>query len=100
MANLKSEFETKCPCCQATLVIDSSLKRVVRHVEPPSGARPELDHAQRILDDEAKRRESLFEQSWANEKSRSDALDRRFKEALESARKEPVSKPQRDFDLD
>ena len=31
---LKSEFEATCPCCQATLVIDTNLRRIVRHVEP------------------------------------------------------------------
>ena len=29
--NLKSEFEVPCPCCHATLVIDTNLRRVVRH---------------------------------------------------------------------
>ena len=33
---LKSEFETTCPCCHATLVIDTNLRRIVRHVEPPT----------------------------------------------------------------
>ena len=50
---LKSEFETACPCRQSTLVIDTNLKRVVRHVEPVRGDRPELSDAQRILADEA-----------------------------------------------
>ena len=33
MAPLKTEFEVQCPCCQATLVVDQGLKRVVRHVD-------------------------------------------------------------------
>ena len=57
---LKSEFETACPCCQATLVIDVNLRRVVRHVEPVRGDRPELSDAHRILADEAARREARF----------------------------------------
>jgi|SRR4051794_28657150 len=97
---LKSEFETACPCCQSTLVIDANLKRVVRHVEPVRGDRPELSDAQRILADEAARREALFQQSVTAEKTRGDALSRRFEEALKQAHQEPITKPTRDFDLD
>ena len=97
---LESEFETVCPCCQATLVIDTNLRRVVRHEEPVRGDRPELSEAQRILAEEAARREALFQQSVEAEKGRDDALARRFEEALKQAKKEPVTRPARDFDLD
>jgi hypothetical protein len=97
---LASEFETTCPCCQATLVVDVNLKRVVRHVEPVRGDRPELSNAERILAEEAARREALFQQSVSDERNRGDALSRRFEEALRQAQKEPVTKPTRDFDLD
>ena len=97
---LKSEFEVACPCCQAALVIDANLRRVVRHDEPVRSDRPELSDAQRILADEAARREALFQQSVAAEKTRGDALSRRFEEALRQARDEPVTRPARDFDLD
>ena len=97
---LKSEFETACPCCQSTLVIDLNLKRVVRHVEPVRGDRPELSDAQRILADEAARREALFQQSVNAEKNRGDALSKRFEEALKQANQEPITRPTRDFDLD
>ncbi len=97
---LKSEFETTCPCCQATLVVDVNLRRIVRHEEPDRGNRPELSDAERLVAAEAERREALFEQSVAAEKTRGDALAQRFEEALREANKEPVTKPQRDFDLD
>jgi hypothetical protein len=97
---LKSEFTATCPCCHATLVVDANLRRVVRHEEPVRGDRPELSDAQRILADEAARREALFQQSVADEKGRGDALSRRFEEALRKANDEPITKPTRDFDLD
>ncbi len=97
---LNSEIEVPCPCCSATLVIDVNLRRVIRHVEPERGDKPELDHAQRILAEEAARREALFAQSFEAEKTRGDALSRRFEEALKQAGNEPVTKPTRDFDLD
>jgi hypothetical protein len=97
---LKSEFETACPCCRATLVVDVNLKRVVRHEDPVRGDRPELSDAQRILAQEAERREAIFQESVAAERTRGDALSRRFEEALKQANQEPITKPTRDFDLD
>ena len=97
---LKSEFETACPCCRATLVIDTNLRRIIRHVEPPSGDMPELSDAHRLLDEQAKRRGDIFQQSVAAERTRGDALSKRFEEALRQAKDEPITKPTRDFDLD
>ena len=100
MAKLKSEIEILCPCCQAILVFDANLGRVIAHREPDRGNKPELSEAQKILAREAERRESIFQQSVESEKGRGDALSKRFEEALRQAREEPVTKPMRDFDLD
>jgi hypothetical protein len=100
MARLKSEIEVTCPCCQSTLVIDMNLGRIVSHHEPDRGNKPELSDAQRILAEEAARREAIFQQSVDSEKTRGDALSRRFEEALRQANQEPITKPTRDFDLD
>jgi hypothetical protein len=100
MARLKSELEVTCPCCQTLLVIDLNLCRIVSHHEPERGDKPELTEAQRILAEEAARREAIFQQSVESEKTRGDALSRRFEEALKRARDEPLTKPTRDFDLD
>jgi hypothetical protein len=97
---LTSEFEVPCPCCQATLVIDINLRRIVRHEEPVRGDKPELSDAHRLLAEEAARRENLFQQSVAAERTRGDALSKRFEEALRQAKDEPITKPTRDFDLD
>ena len=100
MAKLTSELELTCPCCGAALVVDLNLKRIVSHKEPDRGNKPELSEAQRILAEEAARREAMFEQSVHAEKTRGDALSKRFEEALKQAKQEPVTKPVRDFDLD
>jgi hypothetical protein len=100
MAKIPSELDVECPCCGATLVIDTNLRRVIRHEAPVNPDRPELDDAQRILAEEAARREALFQQSVHAEKTRGDALSKRFEEALRQAREEPITKPTRDFDLD
>ena len=100
MAKLKSEIELTCPCCKATLVVDTNLGRIVAHRPPERGDKPEFSEAARILKEEADRREALFRQSFEAERTRGDALAKRFEEALEQANKEPVTKPTRDFDLD
>jgi hypothetical protein len=100
VARLQTELEVTCPCCDATLVVDTALKRVVRHVEAERPDKPKLDDAHQILAAEKARRESLFEQSVKSERTRGDALSRRFEEALKQAREEPITKPSRDFDLD
>jgi hypothetical protein len=100
MAKLKSELELTCPCCHATLVFDTNLGRIVSHKAPERGDKPELDEAARILAEAAAKREALFQQSVEAEKTRGDALSKRFEEALRQAKEEPVTKPLRDFDLD
>jgi hypothetical protein len=100
VAKLKSEVEVACPCCGAILVVDKNLDRVISHQEPVREDRPDLDHAAQLVDQERLRREAIFQQSVESEKTRGDALSRRFEEALRQASKEPVSKPKRDFDLD
>jgi hypothetical protein len=100
MAKLKSELELTCPCCGAMMEVDVNLGRIVSHTEPERADKPELSEARQILAAEAARREAMFEQSVQAEKTRGDALSRRFEEALKQANQEPITKPTRDFDLD
>ena len=100
MAKLKSEIELTCPCCNTLLVVDTNLGRIISHKEPERGDKPELSEAHRILAEEAARREAIFEQSVQAERTRGDALAKRFEEALKQASQEPITKPTRDFDLD
>ena len=100
MAKLKSELEVTCPCCQATWSSTPTSVASSSHKEPDRGNKPELSDAQRILAEQAARREAIFQQSVDSEKTRGDALSKRFEEALRQANEEPVTKPMRDFDLD
>ena len=101
MAKLKSELEVACPCCGSLLVVDVNLGRVISHAQPEREDKPDLDAAQRILAEEKARREAAFLQSVEAEKTRGDALSKRFEEALRQARDEPVGPPpKREFDLD
>lgn len=100
MPKLQSEREIQCPCCGAALVIDLNLGRVVSHREPDSGLDIELSDAQKILAAQKERRDAAFDQSVTAERTRGDALSKRFEEALKQAKEEPITKPTRDFDLD
>ena len=100
MAKLQSERELTCPCCGATLVVDLNLGRIISHRAPESGLNIELSDAQRILAEEKARRDAAFEHSFNSERTKGDALSKRFEEALKQAKEEPLTKPTRDFDLD
>jgi hypothetical protein len=97
---LQSEREIQCPCCGAALIVDFNLGRVVSHREPDSGLNIELSDAQKILAEQKERRDAAFDQSVTAERTRGDALSKRFEEALKQAKEEPITKPTRDFDLD
>jgi hypothetical protein len=100
VAKIKSEIEITCPCCSAVIVVDKNLNQVISHRELPRADTPDLDRAAQLVADEKARREAAFEQSVQTQKTRGDALSKRFEEALRAARDEPISKPKREFDLD
>ena len=93
--------EVTCPCCQAKLSVDPELAVVLSHVAPPKRA-PDVDitDADRILRDQAQKREDKFRESWEAEKKKEDVLTRKFEEALKKAKDAPAEKPIRDIDLD
>ena len=94
-------FEVTCPCCNAVLKIDTETRAVIAHT---AAVKPkmfnDMEAAAKAMREQDSRRESIFQQSVDAEKTRGDALSRRFEEALKRARHEPITKPTRDFDLD
>ncbi len=101
MARLKSELEVKCPCCHATLVIDTNLGRIVSHEEPDRGNKPELSNAQGILAQGSRAPAKPSSSSrWIRRKRGemrcpSDSTKRCVRRATSRSHK-----PVRDFDLD
>jgi len=93
-------IEVTCPCCAAKLTVDTELAVVLSHVAPPRAA-PDVDinDAARILEEQAKKREDKFRDSWVAESKKEDVLNRKFEEALKKAKDQPAEKPLRDFDL-
>jgi len=96
-----NKLEVVCPCCGATLTVDTDLGKVLFHQAPPKQDKgPDLDFASQLLKKEAERREALFRQSADEEKIKSELLERKFKEAFEKTKDQPTGPPVRDFDLD
>jgi hypothetical protein len=99
----ETAIEVACPCCGARLKVDTLLARVIAHEPPPKARRPETDHLDRaseVLQKQAEQREAHFRSSAEEEKIKSDLLARKFEEALKKSRGEPITRPQRDIDLD
>jgi hypothetical protein len=94
-------IEVICTCCQAKLVVDPELAVVLSHVAP---LKPVVDvdinDAARILDEQARKREDKFRDSWEAESKKEDVLNRKFEEALKKAKDQPAEKPVRDFDFE
>ncbi len=81
--------------------MDAELGKVLHHEPPPKQTQaPDLNHAAELLAKEKARRESLFTESAEEEKVKSKLLERKFEESLKKTKKEPVTRPLRDIDLD
>lgn len=94
-------IEVNCPCCGATLTVDPELGKVLFSSAAKTSQERDLDHASQHLARDAERRDSLFQKSVADEKTKADLLDRKFKEALKKSQNQPSApRPLRDIDLD
>jgi hypothetical protein len=97
-----TDFELLCPCCNARLKIDPSLRAVISH-EASKTPRTfqSVDDAVAGLKTHDSEREKKFAASMEAEKSKKDVLNRKFDELFDKAKKDdPNVKPIRDFDLD
>src|ERR1700760_916396 len=102
MANTASCFDVKCPCCGATLRVDSELQIVIHHQEPEKKPLIEdLQTAVQQLKGEAERRNDAFEKSFASHLSGEKVRSRKFDELLKQAKEDKSgAPPARPFDLD
>ena len=95
-------FEVACPCCGATLHVDSETRAVIHHKEAVKKPLIEdLQAAVQQLKGEAAKRNDAFEKSFASHKSADKVREKKFEELLKLA-KEDTSEtpPKRAFDLD
>jgi hypothetical protein len=90
-----------CPCCQAKLVIDPIFGSVLSREAPVKpGPDVDLTKASDILEEQTRKREDKFADSWFQESNKEDILAKKFEEAMKKAKDAPAEKPIRDFDLD
>ena len=95
------QFEVTCPCCGASLKVDTPTKAVIAHtaaVAPKMFG--DLEEAARAMKDQDSRRESIFRQSVEAQKHQSELLEKKFQEAVKRAKDAPDVRPLRDIDLD
>ena len=94
--------EVRCPCCEATLQIDSELKAVIsysEHKKPP--AIEDMGAAVQKLKAEEARRGEVFEKSFEQHKGHQKVLERKFDELFKQAKDNPdAPPPKRPFDFD
>ncbi len=95
-------FEVPCPCCGATLHIDSEMQAVIHHQEPVKKPLIEdLQVAVQQLKGEAAKRNEAFEKSFASHKGAEKLRDKKFDELLKLAKEDKSeTPPKRAFDLD
>ena len=97
----RGEIELECPCCGALLKIDASLGKIIWHGKRPKKTdAPDIDQSARLLDQEKARREALFRKSAEDEKSKTQLLEKKFREALKRSKDEPIERSPREIDLD
>ena len=94
-------IQITCPCCDATLTVDTGLGVVLDHKLP---VRPHmavaLEDAVKAVNEEASRRDQKYQQIAEAEKNKSKVLEAKFQELFKKAKEEPITKPLKDIDLD
>lgn len=95
-------FEIKCPCCEATLQVDSETQLVINHRQVEKKPLIEdLQAAVQQLKGEAEHRNDVFEKSFASHRAGEQVRERKFEELLKQAKADPSAPgPRRPFDLE
>lgn len=78
------KFTILCPCCEATITIDSQTGSVIGHEEKKK-ALGSFEELAGQLNKQKELREQLFQQEMSSQKDRERLLEEKFKEALKRA---------------
>ncbi len=96
MSDGHEKLEVVCPCCQATLTIESKTGMVL-HAKEKKSAYSFEDALQQVK----KRKEmadDLFNKAVSDERRRKDTLEEKFQQALDM--KDELEEPTRPFDIE
>ena len=75
------KFTIICPCCEATITVDSQTGAVLAHEEKKK-ALGSFEELAGQLNKQKELREQLFQQEMSSQKDRERLLEEKFKEAL------------------
>ena len=95
----KSRFTLICPCCEATLTIDSQTGSLISHdqkVKPLAS----FDEMVKGLDKQKQVREQIFAQELHSMKDRDRILEEKFQDAMKRAEKDKDKPYINPLDLD
>lgn len=94
-----SKFTIICPCCEATLTVDSQTGALISHEEK---AKPlaSFDEMVKGLDKQKQMREQIFAQEQSSYKDRDRILQEKFQEAMKRAEKDKDKPYRNPLDID
>jgi hypothetical protein len=94
-----SRFTIICPCCEATLTVDSETGVIISHEEK---AKPiaSFDEMVKGLDKQKQMREQIFAQELSSMKNRDRILEEKFQEAMKRAEKDKDKPYRNPMDID
>lgn len=93
------KYSIICPCCDATLTVDSETGALLAHEEKkkPLGSFEDL---KTDLNKKKELRENIFAQEMSSVKDRERLLEEKFQQALKRAENEPITPYRNPLDLD
>ncbi len=88
-----------CPCCEATLIIDTQTGAIISHEEK---SKPLASFEEMAKDMERKKqvREQVFSQELGSHKDRDRLLEEKFREAMKRAEKDKDTPYRNPLDFD
>ena len=97
--NESTRFTIICPCCDATMTIDSQTGAVISHEEK---TRPLASFEDMVkgLDKQKQVREQIFSQELSSMKDRERLLEEKFQEAMKRAEKDKDKPYRNPMDMD
>ena len=94
-----SRFTIICPCCEATLNIDSTTGALISHEEKQKPL-ASFDEMVKGLDKQKQMREQIFAQELNSMKDRDRILEEKFQEAMKRAEKDKDKPYHNPLDMD
>ena len=94
-----TKFTIICPCCEATLMVDSSTGTLLSHEEKTKPL-ASFDEMVKGLDKQKQMREQIFAQELSSMKDRDRILEEKFQEAMKRAEKDKDKPYRNPLDID